>query len=192
MESIKLLDYLPAIAVLISVVGILLVLIKSDIDFLGKKINGTLLVSLFMFLIILIVHLFKEQNWTADLLKILIGTSLGAGSIKRKYSGNNNGMISNHAERDLIANMLGNINTNTQITKKYLEEYNTDQGGKIDNVAIRVIGGTCSGGKSEEMEKEINDQVKELYKEGWQLKNVFPFSYNDGIVLIFIKKNNDG
>lgn len=83
MESIKLLDYIPAIAVLISVVGILLVFIKSDIDFLGKKINGTLLVSLFMFLIILIVHLFKEQNWTADLLKILIGTSLGAGSIKR-------------------------------------------------------------------------------------------------------------
>jgi len=95
MDCIKIAEFIPAILILISIMTIVLIVILKY----GNKIfdgeykisNALLFVSAFLFIIILIAHLFKEQTWTADTLKILIGTSIGAGSIKlsRKKSENN-------------------------------------------------------------------------------------------------------
>lgn len=69
---------------LVSVVTITLIIVNK----LGGKIfqsglqpDRTLIfVASFLFVTLLITHLFKEQSWTGDILKVLIGVLLGVGS----------------------------------------------------------------------------------------------------------------
>jgi hypothetical protein len=82
----NLLELIAPILLLISLMTIILVVL---IKF-GDKIfdNGyqaetiLIFIAAFLFVIILVTHLFEEQLWTEDTLKIIIGVLIGAGSSK--------------------------------------------------------------------------------------------------------------
>ena len=86
MELTKLIDYIPAIIVLVAVMILIIFVFKTQGDKIFDKESKTQNILIFiggsLFIIVLIVHLFREQPWTADILKILIGILVGGSSAK--------------------------------------------------------------------------------------------------------------
>jgi hypothetical protein len=76
------LQYVPAISLLVAFLLVTLVIlakVKSDqLPTLLETKNVLLLFAAGLFCILLVVHLFKEQTWTADLLKVVAGVLAGA------------------------------------------------------------------------------------------------------------------
>ncbi|MDN3687390.1 hypothetical protein [Cyclobacterium jeungdonense] len=93
MDTQKLIDYIPAILILVSVMTIILVVLMKF----GNKIfnkdykadSALIFIASFLFIIVLISHLFRDQSWTADTLKVIIGVLIGAGSSKVANSKDN-------------------------------------------------------------------------------------------------------
>jgi hypothetical protein len=120
MDTQKLIDFIPAVLLLISVVTIILVVLTKF----GNKIfdntysaDGVLIIiASFLFVIVLITHLFREQSWTADTLKIIMGVLIGAGSSKLAKSKETEPKdktmeLSGNSIKDSIVNQaLGDIN----------------------------------------------------------------------------------
>jgi hypothetical protein len=86
MATQSLLQLLPATLILLSVMIIVVILIQKSGDRLWDRKfpegSTVLLISGFMFIMLLVVHLFQPQDWTSDLLKVLVGVLVGAGSYK--------------------------------------------------------------------------------------------------------------
>lgn len=203
MDTAKLVDYFPAIFILISVMTIVLIILIKFGDKLFdkeyKSSNILLFVACFLFLTILIVHLFREQLWTADTLKILIGTLLGAGSSKlneKKRKGNSSVDISSSsitgdiAGRDInkniqnikeaISKIEGSVvNQNNQI-KQFVDE-NSDSDFLINTIY----------GRGDNITGNFAKVVKHWYNKGWRLKH-FSSDYQgmDGVFLVFTKPNS--
>ena len=120
MDTQKVIDYIPAILLLISIMTIILIVITKfgdkffDSNF--KTDNALIFVSSFLFIVILITHLFKEQPWTADTLKIIIGVLVGSGASKlskarKEDEKENTQTLTGNDIKDSIVNQaLGDIN----------------------------------------------------------------------------------
>ncbi|GAB3013833.1 hypothetical protein GCM10027051_16340 [Niabella terrae] len=120
MDMQKLIDYIPAILLLISIMTIILIVITKfgdkffDSNF--KTDNALIFVASFLFIIILITHLFKEQPWTADTLKIIIGVLVGSGASKLSKTkkeddkGNSQTLTGNEIKDSIVNQALGDIN----------------------------------------------------------------------------------
>jgi len=111
MDTQKLIDFIPAVLLLISIMTIILVIITKfgnkifDNDY--KADNVLIFVASFLFIVILITHLFREQTWTADTLKVIIGVLIGAGSSKltKSKEGKDKAMeLSGNEIKDSIVN----------------------------------------------------------------------------------------
>jgi hypothetical protein len=181
MDTTKLIEYLPAILLLLSVMTIVIIVLtkygdkKIDEEF--KVSNILLFVTAFLFVTILIVHLFREQIWTADTLKILIGALIGAGSTKLS-------VIGDIAGRDINKNIQ---NINEAISK--IE-------GSIINQKKQIIGNNYDNDflintiyeKGNNIAEPIARVVQYWHNRGWSLKH-FSSDYQgmDGIFLVFAK-----
>ena len=120
MDSQKLIDYIPAIILLVSIMTIILVVITKfghkffDSDY--KTDNILIFVASFLFIVVLITHLLREQAWTADTLKIIIGVLIGAGSSKLSKTkkedekGTNLNLTGNEIKDSIVNQALGDIN----------------------------------------------------------------------------------
>ncbi|WP_085343998.1 hypothetical protein [Vibrio sp. ArtGut-C1] len=115
-------EYIPAIFVAVFILVIFLAIwLKINSSELHKLKGSSVLLATGagLFCIILIVHLFKEQAWTADILKLLIGvlTGAAASSVANKYHEDNSqrsmqtaiGNEINQAGRDIIGEVKGDI-----------------------------------------------------------------------------------
>lgn len=197
MELAKLIDYIPAISVLGAMIFILQTKCDKIFDKGNKTSNILILIGAFLFITIIIVHLFREQPWTADILKILIGILVGAGSVSIvnrnvggnsiDISGNTNGDIAGRDINKNIQNIEKGISDirdsvvhqNNQI-KQFVSENNDN-----DYYLVTII----FEKKIEEFYKKFENIINKYQNEGWTLKQIVP-EYNkfDGMLLFFTRK----
>jgi hypothetical protein len=201
METKTLLDYIPAVVVLISIMTITLYILSRfgdkifDKDY--KATNVLLVVASFLFLTILVVHLFKEQSWTADTLKILIGALVGAGSSKlgeKKDSAGSSVDVSGQAK--IEGDVAGrDINKNIQNIKDSISQIK-DSVINQNNQIKQIIGDSGDFDYLINTVYERGDAIPSAIKrvidywqpKGWTLKH-FSSDYHgmDGIFLIFVR-----
>jgi peptidoglycan hydrolase CwlO-like protein len=116
MEIQKLIDLIPAVLLLISIMVIILTFGNRFFESDYKTDNALIFVALFLFILVLITHLFRQQTWTPDTLKIIIGVLIGAGSSKLSKTkkedekANNLGLNNNNIKDSIINQALGDIN----------------------------------------------------------------------------------
>lgn len=194
----KLTEYIPAILILVFVMIITIIIINKygdkifDRDF--KFDNVLLLVASFLFMMILIVHLFKEQAWTPDTLKILVGIIVGAGSSRIVMKKNNTNSSANIQDSSIDGDVAGRdmnksiqnikdtvsdikdsvIHQNTQISKTIRDPSENDY--IINTIYDR----------GENITAALKRTIQYWQQDGWTLKH-FSSDYNgmDGIYLIF-------
>ncbi len=202
MDTTKLVDLIPAVMVLLSVmIIIIIVLLKYgnkvfDKDY--KTPNILLFVTAFLFTTILIVHLFKEQTWTADTLKILIGVLVGAGSTKlseKKYDGGSSVELSGDSKvgGDVAGRDINKNIQNIQEAISKIESSIVHQNNQIKQIM---------NGETETLEdfifhflyytrtlhKDIETVVTKWTAEGYQFKEIVSdFKGFDGMILVFSK-----
>ncbi|MCY1234120.1 hypothetical protein D3C87_142860 [compost metagenome] len=196
MKTNELINLIPPLSILISVMIILVLVIVKFGDKIfdkGYKAGNTLLlVTCFLFLTLLIVHLFKEQDWTPDTLKILIGVLVGTGSIKLAKKVHSSG-----SSVDINGNVGGDvagrdINKNIQNIQEAISEikdsvvHQNNQFVKETNDTDYLIHTIYERG--EEIKTAITTVITHWQDQGWILKH-FSSDYNgmDGIFLIFSK-----
>lgn len=199
MDTTKLIDFIPAILILVSVMTIAIIVLTKygdklfDKDY--KAANILLLVTTFLFVTILIVHLFKEQTWTADTLKILIGVLLGAGSTKladKKNEGGNSIDISGNPTGDVAGR---DINKNIQNIEKAISDIQNSV--VHQNNQIKQFVGQSKITEdfifhflyyTQTLHKDIESVVTKWTGDGYQFKEIVSdFKGFDGMILIFTK-----
>lgn len=202
METDKLIELIPATMVLASILTITIVIIVKYGDKLFDKeyktSNVLLLVTSFLFLTILIVHLFKEQSWTADTLKVLIGALLGASSVKateKKGDGSSvdisggsvNGDI---AGRDINKNIQNINEAISKIENSIIHQNNqirqfTGQQSITEDFIFHFLYYTQT------LRKDIETVVTRWTEDGYQFKEIVSdFKGFDGMILIFTKPSS--
>lgn len=201
MDITKLIDYIPAILILLSVMIItIIVLIKYgdrifDKDY--KVTNICLFVTTFLFITILIFHLFKEQTWTADILKILIGVLLGVSSTKladKKSEGESSVDISGGsvkgdvAGRDInkdiqnIKEAISKIEGSIVHQNNQIKQFVGDKSVTTEDFIFHFLYYTSS------LHKDIETVVTKWTADGHQFKEIVSdFEGFDGMILIFAK-----
>ena|SRR3712207_4074306 len=110
-----LVGWLPAFTLLVAFLIVFIILQrKFSGNFDGKNILPFSAVALFC--TILVFHLFQKQEWTADILKVIIGVLVGAGAAYSKGDDKNSGQsqtaIGNAIQQamgDIIGEMKGDI-----------------------------------------------------------------------------------
>lgn len=200
MDTAKLLDYIPAIMILISVMTIvIIVLTKFGNKLFDKEYAPTIIllfVTTFLFLTILIVHLFREQSWTADTLKILIGALLGAGSSTlsdKKSNGDSSVDISGGsvtgdvAGRDINKNIQNIRDAISKIEGSIVHQNNQIKQFAEDNSSNDFLINTIYE-RGDNIIGPIARVVQHWHERGWRLKH-FSSDYHgmDGIFLVFTK-----
>lgn len=105
-------EYIPAIAVLASFLILVLIIFRkfssSDLIKIVEGKNTFLFVGLFLFVTLLVMHLFKEQTWTAGALQVVGGVLLGgAGAVSVSQTAI--GKYIKQAMGDIIERMEGDI-----------------------------------------------------------------------------------
>lgn len=88
-------EYIPAISLLVAFLIIFIAVLRK---FNGEQLsniftgrNFLLLSSLFLFLTLSVVHLFQNQTWTADVLKVIVGVFVGVSATFAAESGKGKG-----------------------------------------------------------------------------------------------------
>lgn len=195
----KLLDYLPAILILLSAMTITIIILKRYGDKIFDKEykadNVLLLVAGFLFITVLIVHLFKEQAWTPDTLKILIGVLVGAGSSSLGRKKDNADSSVDIQDSTVDGDVAGrDINKNIQNIKDAVSDIK-DSVIHQNNQIRQVIGdtgdidyliNTIYERGNDRMFEALQTVIENRQEEGWTLKH-FSSDYQgmDGIFLIF-------
>jgi hypothetical protein len=211
-------EYIPAISLLVAFLIIFaLFLNKITSEQLAKIFSGKnflLLASLILFLVLLIVHLFQNQTWTADVLKIIVGIFVGASasfstsSEKSKKEGSsvdiNESQFGDHAKlagRDInetIDNMQGDID---QIKDSVINQYSTLQkmaidlnqdGEQVSDYLINTIYDRFSQNRPERITDALQRVIDHWQSDGWQFKTITS-DYNgiDGMIMLFARPSND-
>jgi uncharacterized membrane-anchored protein YhcB (DUF1043 family) len=123
-------QYVPALSLLIAFLTVTLVIlakVKSDqLPALLEAKNALLLFAATLFCILLVVHLFKEQTWTADLLKVVAGVLVGAVTTSTVSTQTAIGNDIQQAGRDInnIKKMLGDLQN---VTDSVVNQFQTIQ-----------------------------------------------------------------
>ena len=152
-----------------------------------------------LFIIVLIVHLFREQPWTADMLKTLVGILVGAGSVNIvskntggnsiDVSGNTNGDIAGRDINKNIQNIEKGISAihdsivhqNNQIEQLVSE--NNDYDYLITIIFDREKYAFC---------RKFKEIINLNQCEGWTLKQIVSeYNIYDGILLFFIREKQE-
>lgn len=141
-------EYIPALSLLVTFIIIFIAIFRKFNNeqlvniFSGR--NFVLLLSFALFLILLIVHLFQSQTWTADVLKVIIGVFIGVSTTFVAESGVNIGSskLGDNAKiagRDInefidkvvndIKNVRGDI---SQVKDSVIKQYPTIQNSLTD------------------------------------------------------------
>jgi len=211
MDSAKIVDFIPAISILVSIMTItIIVLLKYGDKIFYEEYKAStilLLVTTYIFITILIVHLFREQTWTADTIKILVGALIGVGSAKltREKSESNNSINNKGikvAGRDINENFIQNIEKAISDIKDSVVHQNNkieqivDANFDNDYVINTVFSkgsheNNTTGFSSEGLRgicRNISNVIKFWHKKGWKLKH-FSSDYKgmDGLFLFFEK-----
>ncbi|MCL2763869.1 MAG: hypothetical protein FWD40_01145 [Treponema sp.] len=199
MDTAKVMEFIPAIIILGSVMAIIIIIILKYgniiFDRNYKSGNILLIVIASLFIMILIVHLFKEQTWTADTLKILVGALIGASSTKisrKKSKGDssvdNNGIIQGDvAGRDINKN-IQNIEKAVSDIKDSVVHQNNKIEQIIDNNPDKDYLINTIYERGSRVANGISKVIRFWRSEGWTLKH-FCSDYQgmDGLFLIFEK-----
>ncbi len=203
MELTKLIDYIPAIIVLVAVMILIIFVFKTQGDKIFDKESKTQNILIFiggsLFIIVLIVHLFREQPWTADILKILIGILVGGSSaniVSRNTSGNSID-ISGNANGDVAGR---DINKNIQNIKEGISDIRNSvihQNNQIKQLVtenndydylitiIFVI-------NREEFCEKFKEIINLNQREGWTLKQIVSeYKIYDGMFLFFTREKQE-
>jgi hypothetical protein len=128
-------EYIPALSLLVAFLVIIIALQqKLTADQLAAIFDGKnflLFSTVALFCIMLVVHLFKEQSWTADVLKVIVGVLVGAGAAyskgddKAKGQGATQTAIGSAIQQamgDIIGEMKGDIG---QLKDSVVNQYQT-------------------------------------------------------------------
>ncbi|MFP3764610.1 hypothetical protein [Prevotella intermedia] len=196
MELAKLIDYIPAISVLGAMIFILQTKCDKIFDKGNKTSNILILIGAFLFITIIIVHLFREQPWTADILKILIGILVGAGSVSIvnrnvggnsiDISGNTNGDI---AGRDINKNIQNIEKGISDIRDSVVHQNNQIKQFVSENNDYDYLVTIMHPIKIDEFHEEIENLINEYQNKGWTLKQIVPeYRRLDGILIFFTRK----
>ena len=183
MELTKLIDYIPAIIVLVAVMILIIFVFKTQGDKIFDKESKTQNILIFiggsLFIIVLIVHLFREQPWKADILKILIGILVGGSSaniVSRNTSGNS---------IDISGNANGNV-AGRDINKNI---QNIKEG--ISDIRDSVI---HQNNQIKQLVTENNDYdyLITIICERWVLKQIVSeYEKYDGMFLFFTREKQE-
>jgi hypothetical protein len=201
MDSTKLIDYIPAILILLSVMIVTIIILMKygnrvfDKEY--KAANILLFVTAFLFVTILIVHLFNAQTWTEDTLKILIGVLVGAGSTKFSEKNNNGESSVDISDSSIGGDLAGrDINKNIQnineaiskIENSIVNQHNQIKQIVTDNSDFDILINTIYE-RGNSITAPIERVVQYWHNEGWILKH-FSSDYHgmDGIFLVFTRK----
>lgn len=145
METPKFIELIPPILLLTSLmIIILIVLIKFGDKIFNKDYQAEtifIFIAAFLFVTVLITHLFKEQLWTEDALKVIIGVLIGAGatkvsntkSLKFSNDGEINDSIVNVALRDIKQKIKDFKSEVTNIKEAIVNQYPTIEK-KLDEI----------------------------------------------------------
>jgi len=204
MDTTNLIEFIPAILILISVMTIaIIVLLKYGHKIFDKEYNASnvlLFVATFLFVTILIVHLFREQTWTADTLKILIGALIGASSAKlsEKRTGggssvDNSGTVKGDvAGRDINKNIQNIERAISEIQDSVVHQNNRIEQIVSDNSDNDYLINTVYERGDERMSESISRVITFWNRRGWKLKH-FSSDYGgaDGLFLIFERPKED-
>jgi hypothetical protein len=203
MELTKLIDYIPAIIVLVAVMILIIFVFKTQGDKIFDKESKTQNILIFiggsLFIIVLIVHLFREQPWTADILKILIGILVGGSSaniVSRNTSGNSID-ISGNANGDVAGR---DINKNIQNIKEGISDIRDSvihQNNQIKQLVtenndydylITIIFEI----NREEFCKKFKEIINLNQRERWVLKQIVSeYEKYDGMFLFFTREKQE-
>lgn len=200
MELTKLIDYIPAIIVLVAVMILIIFVFKTQGDKIFDKESKTQNILIFiggsLFIIVLIVHLFREQPWTADILKILIGILVGGSSanIVSKNTGGNSIDISGNANGDIAGR---DINKNIQNIEKGIlgiRDSIIHQNNRIEQLVSEnndydYLVTIIFERKVEEFCGKLEKIISLNQREGWTLKQIVSeYDIYDGMLLFFTKE----
>ncbi|MBF9254847.1 hypothetical protein I2I11_16210 [Pontibacter sp. 172403-2] len=197
MDTTEFWDYLPGMLILLSIMTIVIIILQKfgdkifDKEYTGS--NILLFVSSFLFVTLLIVHLFKPQEWTADILKVLIGVLVGAGASKipKKEKGEGSSVdVSGQVGGDVAGR---DINKNIQHLKDAVSKIE-DSIVHQNNQISQVIGDLANSDflintiyeRGDNITGSIARVIQYWTRQGWQLRH-FSSDYQgmDGIFLVF-------
>lgn len=194
----KLIEYIPAILILASAMTITIIILTKYgdkiVDKEYKADNISLLVGGFLFTTVLIVHLFKEQTWTPDTLKILIGVLVGAGSSKLGGKKDNADSSANIQGSNIDGDVAGrDINKNIQNIKDAVSDIK-DSVIHQNNQIRQVIEDTSDSDylintiyeRGNNITAPIERVIQYWQRDGWKLKHLSSDYHGmDGIFLVF-------
>ncbi|MCC6499682.1 MAG: hypothetical protein IT313_05375 [Anaerolineales bacterium] len=152
-------QYIPAISLLVAFLVVFVALLRKFTGeqlaniFTGK--NFLLLSSLLLFLTLSVVHLFQNQTWTADVLKVIVGVFVGVSATFAADSGKGKG----EQGVDMGSSKLGD---NAKVAGRDINEF-------IDKVFndIKNVRGDISQVKDSVIKQypTIHDSLTDLVKE---------------------------
>lgn len=206
--------YIPGISILIALLIIVLVFFwKLDAKQIAQMLEGKgflLISTLILFGLLLVLHLFQAQAWTADILKVIIGVVVGLGasysSGKKKADAGlgvnaRSSKFGDHAKvagRDInetIERMEAKIG---EIRDSVFHQNSTIQQGlaSLSNQPTYRLDFLINTVYERGMDRAIasvKSVVNHWSAEGWQLFSVSSdYSGIDGMVLVFTRPSEEG
>jgi len=217
-------EYIPAISLLVaSIIVFLAILRKLSGDQLEKLFDGKnflLIASLILFVVLTIVHLFQNQAWTADVLKVIVGVFVGASAAfatdsskkgKEKADGNSvdasgnefgdNAKIAGRDINETIENMKNDI---AQIKDSVVNQYaspeqsatsmNDNSNEQVYDYLLNTIYERFYKDNKNRGISEIIQRVMNRWQlEGWRFITISS-DYNgiDGMIMLFTRPSADG
>jgi gas vesicle protein len=208
-------NYIPAISLLVAFVIIVVVLtIKLKSEQLEKIFSGKnflLIAAIVLFCVLSVVHLFNPQDWTADVLKVIVGVLVGASAAftasDKKSEGTSVGegaaqIGSNNkmAGRDInetIENMQGNIeNMKSEVSQ--IKDSVVNQYTKIEkslsslspqnDIVLDFLINTIYERGSDDMTKAMGKVINARQNQGWRFSHLSSdYQGIDGVILVFTK-----
>ena len=211
--------YIPAISLLITFVIIAVAFIwklsgtQLEKIFSGK--NFLLIAAIILFCILAVVHLFNPQDWTADVLKVIVGVLVGAsaafstsdkkpeGATGASGVGIETSQFGDYAKvagRDInetIEKMQGNIehmkSEVSQIRDSVVNQYTSIEKAlssitPVDNQPVDYLINTIYERGVDKMTEGIAKVVNNWQSQGWQFSHLTSdYQGMDGVILVFTR-----
>jgi hypothetical protein len=198
-------EYVPAISLLGSLLLIAVVILwKFDADGLVRvfeNANSVIVFASFLFVIVGVIHLFRAQDWTPDLLKIIAGVLIGASSaVERSKAATRKGGVDvaqgtfgDHARlagrdiNEMIESMHGDV---AQIKDSVINQFSKvssalEDGGVSKDHVVEFLFYTAFLAEGEVVNNAAR-ATRRLQQVGWTLFSTGSnYAGGDGLLLLF-------